>query len=132
MSRRLPLAGVLGLVLLCVASRGGAADSVRPVEEQNRIDYLIGEVKRSTATFLRNGAEHTGARAASHLARKLRYAGKRVQTARDFIVGIATKSETSGKIYEIRWPDGRRQPLGEWLRSRLAAYEKTRTPTPPR
>ena len=101
-----------------------AATAVRPAPEQSKIDYLIGEVKGSPATFLRNGAEHTGTRAGAHLARKLRFAGKRVQTARDFIVGIASKSQASGKPYEIRWPDGRRQPLAEWLTSRLALYEK--------
>lgn len=128
----LRLAGALASVLLGIAAVSGAANPVRPLGEQNRIDYLIGEVKRSAAVFLRNDAEHTAVRAASHLARKLRYAGKRVQTAEEFIAGIATKSETSGKIYEIRWPKGRRQPLAEWLRSRLAAYEKARTPPPPR
>ena len=101
-----------------------AASAVRPIPEQNKIDYLMREVKASPATFLRNGGEHTGTRAAAHLARKLRFAGKRVQTARDFIVGIATKSEQSGKRYEIRWPDGRLQPLAEWLTARLAIYEK--------
>lgn len=115
-----------------MTARVWAADPVRPLEEQKKIDYLIGEVKRSTARFLRNGDEHTAPRAAAHLARKLRFAGKRVQSARDFIVGIATKSETSGRVYEIRWPDGRRQPLAEWLRSRLAAYENAKTPPPPR
>lgn len=131
MNRRLRLAGVLSVVLVALAAQARGASPVRPLEEQSKIDYLIGEVKRSTATFLRNGAEHTATRAASHLARKLRFAGKRVQTARDFIAGIASKSETTGKIYEIRWPDGRRQPLAEWLRSRLSAYEKARTPLPP-
>jgi hypothetical protein len=114
---------VFVLVLAGVAT-ASAASAVRPSREQTKIDYLIGEVRGSSATFLRNGAEHTGSRAAAHLARKLRFAGKRVQTARDFIVGIASKSETSGKPYEIRWPDGRRQPLAEWLTARLVLYEK--------
>ena len=128
MTRRFRPAWILGLVLLGLTARAWAADPVRPLEEQKKIDYLIGEVKGSTATFLRNGAEHKAPQAAAHLARKLRYAGKRVQSARDFIVGIATKSETSGKAYEIRWPNGRRQALADWLRSRLAAYEKSKTP----
>lgn len=118
---------LLGLVLAGAGARASAAD-VRPVEEQTKIDYLIGEVKRSPATFLRNGREHTGSRAASHLARKLRFAGRRVRTVRDFIVGIASRSEESGKPYEIRWPDGRRQRLGDWLTARLAAYEKEHPP----
>lgn len=126
MPRSVRVASLVALVVLFLGHGGrlSAATAVRPVPEQNKIDYLIGEVKGSPATFLRNGAEHTGIRAAAHLARKLRFAGKRVQTARDFIVGIASKSEQSGKPYEIRWPDGRRQRLAEWLTARLANYEK--------
>jgi len=123
------------LVALTLAGRGApasAASAVRPAHEQKKIEYLIGQVKGSSATFLRNGGEHTASRAASHLERKLRYAGKRVQTARDFIVGIASKSQTSGKPYEIRWPDGRRQRLAEWLTARLAVYEKEHPPPSPR
>ena len=133
MTRPLPTAAaaLLGLVLAgCGAA--SAASAVRPVEEQNKIDYLLGQVKSSSATFLRNGAEHKASRAASHLARKLRFAGKRVQTAREFIVGIASKSEESGKPYEIRWPDGRRQRLAEWLTSRLTVYEKEHPARPRR
>ena len=126
MPRSVRLASLVALVAFASGPCAplSAATTVRPVPEQNKIDYLIGEVKRSPATFLRNGADHTGIRAAAHLARKLRFAGNRVQTARDFIVGIASNSETSGKPYEIRWPDGRRQPLAEWLTARLALYEK--------
>ena len=127
MSRSVRTAALIGL-LLAGFERGSAASSVRPVAEQSKIDYLIGQVKASPATFLRNGAEHKASRAASHLARKLRFAGKRVQTAREFIVGIATKSEESGKPYEIRWPDGRRERLAEWLTARLLVYEKEHLP----
>ncbi|MDQ5857028.1 MAG: DUF5329 domain-containing protein [Acidobacteriota bacterium] len=128
-SVRAVTAALLGLVLGGVGAPASAASAVRPVEEQNRIDYLLGQVKTSSATFLRNGGEHKASRAASHLSRKLRFAGKRVQTVREFIVGIASKSEESGKPYEIRWPDGRRQRLAEWLTARLAVYEKEHPPS---
>jgi len=126
MPRAVRFASLVALVVVFTGPHAplSAATAVRPLPEQNKIDYLISEVRSSPATFLRNGAEHTGIRAAAHLARKLRFAGKRVQTARDFIVGIASKSESSGKPYEIRWPDGRRQPLAEWLAARLVLYEK--------
>jgi hypothetical protein len=61
----------------------------------------------------------------------LNFAGKRVQTSRQFIVGIASHSEESGKAYEIRWPDGHRQPLAEWLLERLDFYEKSHVPGTP-
>ena len=100
------------------------AAPVRPAAEQTKIDFLLGEVRNANGTFLRNGREHTPARSAAHLARKLKFAGRRVRTVRDFIAWIATRSSDSGKIYEVRWPDGKKQPLAEWLLARLAAYEK--------
>ncbi len=127
------VAASLGIALLAgLGATARAATAVRPVEEQSKIDYLLGQVKGSSGTFLRNGREHTSARAASHLARKLRFAGKRVQTAREFIIGIASRSEESGTPYEIRWTDGRRQRLAEWLTARLGTYEKEHAPRPRR
>lgn len=107
-----------------------AGPPVRPVAEQTKIDFLLGEVKASPATFIRNGREYPAGRAASHLSTKLKFAGRRVQSARQFIVGVASHSQDSGKPYEIRWPDGRRQPLAEWLLERLDSYEKEQGPAP--
>ncbi len=126
------IAGFLAIVIAGLGVTASAAGAIRPVAEQNKIDYLLGQVKASSGKFLRNGREHRADRAASHLARKLRFAGKRVQTAREFIVGIASRSEESGDPYEIRWTDGRRQPLAEWLTARLGIYEKEHPPRPPR
>lgn len=120
----LALAGVL-------ASPIFAARLVRPVGEQTKIDYLVGEVRKSPAIFLRNGREYPAGRAASHLATKLKFAVKRVQTARDFVLGIASRSEETGKPYEIRWPNGKRQPLSEWLFEQLEYYEKEHLPKTP-
>jgi hypothetical protein len=107
-----------------IASAASAKRPVRPVEEQTKIDFLVGEVRNSRAIFVRNGREYPASRAASHLSTKLKLAGRRVQNARQFVIGIASHSEETGKPYEIRWPDGRRQPLAEWLLARLELYEK--------
>jgi hypothetical protein len=107
-----------------IASPATAKHPVRPGEEQTKIDFLVGEVRNSPAIFIRNGREYTASRAASHLSTKLKFAGRRVQNARQFVIGIASHSEETGKPYEIRWPDGRRQPLAEWLLARLELYEK--------
>jgi hypothetical protein len=123
--------GVAASVVLALAlADHAAAKPVRPVEAQTKIDFLIGEVKSSQAVFIRNGKEYRADRAASHLARKLKSAGRRVQTVRQFIIGIASHSEESGKPYEIRWPDGSRQPLSEWLLERLDFCEKEHLPRP--
>lgn len=124
-----PRAAAILALAGALASLGFAARLVRPVREQTKIDYLVGEVRKSPAIFLRNGREYPAGRAASHLATKLRFAGKKVQTTRDFVLGIASRSEETGKPYEIRWPNGKRQPLSAWLLERLEYYEKEHLPT---
>lgn len=96
----------------------------RPEAEQAKIDWLLSEVGKTTAVFIRNGKEYDGAQAVAHLKMKLFFAGRRVQTVRQFIVAVASRSEASGKPYEIRLPDGMQGPLQEWLLERLSVYEK--------
>ena len=118
-------------LFVALAAPAFAGPPVRPVAEQTKIDFLLGEVKASPATFIRNGRAYPAGRAASHLSTKLKFAGRRVQSARQFIVGIASHSEESGKPYEIRWPDGRREALAKWLLERLEFYERENVPGVP-
>jgi len=111
---------ILGLFLTALA----LAAATRPAAEQEAIDWLLSEVKGSDAVFIRNGSEYDGEKAAAHLKSKLFWAGKRVQTARNFIVGVASHSEASGKPYEIRSRDGKQRPLEAWLLERLEIFEK--------
>jgi hypothetical protein len=110
------------VVLLLFSSLLLAAS--RPAEEQVKIDWLLAEIKSSDAVFIRNGKEYDGEKAAAHVKSKLWWAGKRVQTAREFIVGVASHSEETGKPYEIRTKDGSQRPLEKWLLERLVVYEK--------
>jgi hypothetical protein len=116
--KRAPLFLALFLVALPLAA------AKRPSVEQQKIDWLLSEIERSDSAFLRNGAEYDGHKAASHLKTKLFWAGSRVQTARDFVLGVCSRSEASGKPYEIRLKSGTTQPLGTWLLERLEAFEK--------
>jgi len=108
----------------------------RPAAEQAKIDWLLMEIQNSKATFIRNGSEYDAVKAVSHLKTKLLFAGRRVQTVRQFIVGVASHSEETGKPYEIRQPDGKQGPMETWLLERLAVFEKgaalQRSPVPPR
>lgn len=114
---------------LTVLLPGMLLAATRPAGEQEKIDFLISEVQHSDAVFIRNGSEYDGEKAASHLKSKLWFAGKRVQTARDFIMGVASHSEESGKPYEIRRKGAAAtRPLGDWLVERLVEYEKGATP----
>ena len=113
--------GSLILALLLAALALAAA--TRPASEQERIDWLLAEVRGSDALFVRNGKEYDGPQAAAHLKSKLSWAGKRVQTARAFIVGVASHSEASGQPYQILQKDGTRELLEKWLLQRLAVFE---------
>jgi len=112
----------LGLGALLAAAAVLAAS--RPEAEQTKIDWLLAEVGNSKAIFIRNGKEYDASRAVSHLKTKLLFAGKRVQNARQFIGGVASHSEETGKPYEIRLSDGTQKPMQVWLLERLAVYEK--------
>jgi hypothetical protein len=96
----------------------------RPAAEQTKIEWLLAEIGNSKATFIRNGQEYDASKAVSHLKTKLFFAGRRVQTVRQFIVGVASHSEETGKPYEIRLPDGTQKPMQVWLMERLLVYEK--------
>ena len=97
----------------------------RDTREQQRIDYLMQSLSSlKGAVFIRNGKEYSGEKASAHVKSKLWWAGKRVQTVREFIVGVASRSEATGKPYEIRMKNGTQGPLEKWLLGRLAVYEK--------
>ena len=123
---------LVAFVMLAITAAAVAAS--RPAGEQSKIDWLLDQVGGSGATFIRNGQEYEAKKAVSHLKQKLWFAGGRVQTAHDFIVGCATHSEQSGKIYEVRFADGKQRPLADWLNERLADLEKGKAvpekPTP--
>ena len=111
---------------LLVVSSAAASGSPRSASEQSKIEWLLSGIRTSKATFIRNGKGYKAEKAASHLKRKLSFAGGRVRTAREFIRGIATRSEESGEPYTIRFKHGQTQLLGEWLQERLEAFERSR------
>ncbi len=90
------------------------------------IDELIAYVQKSDVRFIRSGTEYSGTEGAAHLRKKLSAAGDRVKTTDDFINGIATKSYLNGKLYLVKFPDGRTQPTGEWLQAHLAETRKSK------
>ncbi len=113
--------------LVLSLTTAAALGASRPAAEQAKIDWLLAEIGNSKATFIRNGVEYKSEKAVSHLKTKLLFAGKRVQNARQFIVGVAARSSETGKPYEIRETDGKRMPMETWLLARLAEYEKGKT-----
>jgi hypothetical protein len=119
------------LLPLLICARALVGSETRPAAEQAKIDRLLQRVRDSDAVFLRNGKEYGGKQAAAHLQTKLLLAGSRVQTARDFVRSVATRSERSGEPYRIRLSAGGSFALRDWLLERLVELEHPpREPVP--
>lgn len=99
--------------------------AISPVETA-KIEALIAHVAAlQGARFIRNGDAHPPAEAADHLRMKWEKAGKRVQTAEDFIRLCASQSYLSGKPYQIQLANGQVSDAGPYLRRQLALMTGT-------
>lgn len=106
-----------------------AAEAVHsePVNNsQQAIEYMIGYVARSGATFIRNGKSYTANEAAAHLKSKYDYFKRDIATPEDFIRLAGSKSELSGKPYQVQTQDGHFVASADWLRQILTEYRITR------
>jgi len=103
--------------------------------EQYKIEALIkhvGDLK--DAKFVRNGSTYEPATAVRFLRGKWDANKTGVKTASDFIDKVATKSESSGKPYLLRFSDGKEIPSREFLFDELKKNRKltqTANPAPP-
>ncbi len=98
--------------------------SFAPLSEPVKIEALIISVEQLPgAVFIRNGSEYSADKAADHLRMKLRYAGKRIKTADDFITNLATGSSMSGQPYHIRFADGHTVESAVYFREQLKWIE---------
>jgi hypothetical protein len=91
--------------------------------EDAKVEYLIERVRKSPYTFVRNGSEHMSNQAAEHLTHKYRKAKERINTARQFIEHLATRSSSSGKLYMMKLPKEIAYPTGEILENELEILE---------
>jgi hypothetical protein len=104
---------------------------------KREIDYLIGKIEHSGCRFERNGEAYDATQAGEHMRMKLNRAGDRIQTAENFIDGIASKSYLSGKPYRLLCPDLPAEDANAWLTRALRDYRqsgaasKQTAPTPP-
>ena len=98
------------------------------LSEAQKIAALIHSVETlKGAVFIRNGTEYDAAKAASHLRRKLDYAGDRIQTANQFIDQLATGSSMTGKPYKIRYANGTTVESAVYFREQLRKLEAPAT-----
>lgn len=93
--------------------------SEAPADGDETIQLLIVAVETSGCTFIRNNKRHNAGDAADHLRLKLRRGGRYADTPEEFIENLASKSSWTGKPYFMDCPGSEKQPVNQWLRSRL-------------
>ncbi len=95
-----------------------------PAAEKQKIETLIKQVgDLKEAKFVRNGSTYEPASAVRFLRGKWNANKAEVKNARDFIDKVATKSDTSGKPYLMRFHDGKEIPSREFLLAELKKIE---------
>lgn len=112
------------LFALLLFSPGTARSEPQQLSLQ-AIQYLIDYVGRSDSTFIRNGKSYSAKEAAAHLRSKFEYFKRDIQTPEDFIRLAGSKSELSGKPYEVKTSSGQLLPSAEWLGRLLTDYRST-------
>ncbi len=103
--------------------------------EEQKIQFLLEKIENFEGTFIRNGQEHESKRAREHLEYKLRQAQrtfwffgpKKPVSAQVFIEKIASESSMTGKIYQIKYKDGKIFPAEHWLKKKLKEFKKKST-----
>ena len=91
--------------------------------EKGAIQYLIGLVRESNATFIRNGKKHTSFQAAKLLEYKQRKLSASTVTAEEFVRYAASYSSTSGEPYYLQYSSQKKCPLGRILINELEAVK---------
>jgi hypothetical protein len=88
--------------------------------EKQDIEKLIDAVENlGGAVFVRNGKEYPPSAAAKFLRGKWRKHAAHIRTAEDFIRIVASKSSTTGRVYVVRFTDGREMTTEAFLRGQL-------------
>jgi hypothetical protein len=113
------------LFALLLAAVAALAQATPSASEQKLIDTLILRVSNmKTMTFMRNGDEHNAADAAKHMQAKFDHFKDEIVTAEDFIDRCASRSEMTGKPYQVKMPNGAVRDAKEFLTAELHTLRK--------
>jgi len=101
-------------------------EPARPaLTEKQTITALLEAISKSqNLTFIRNDKEYPTYAARQLMEGKLKKAGNPVKTAENFIEQVGTRSSTTGRVYLIKFADGRTTESAFWLRARLKEIEQ--------
>ena len=113
------------LFALLLAAVAALAQATPSASEQKLIDALILRVSNmKTMTFMRNGDEHSAADAAKHMKAKFDHFKDEIVTAEDFIDRCASRSEMTGKPYQVKLHNGAVKDAQEFLNAELRTLRK--------
>jgi hypothetical protein len=101
-----------------------------PQQVQAEVNHLLAYVATSGCAFIRNGAHYDGQRAEAHLRDKYLalVADGRIQTAEDFVAKAASRSNLTGRPYEVRCAAAAPQPSATWLLEELLRFRNRSSP----
>jgi len=91
------------------------------------IAHLLGFIRASACLFIRNGDPYDGPAAARHVADKYDYYRDEIDSADAFIDRAASRSQLSGRAYQVSCPGATLLPARDWLRHELASYRAGNT-----
>jgi hypothetical protein len=95
-----------------------------PEQQKPEVQHLLDFVEQSDCIMVRNGDEHDGKKALSHIQRKYDYFRDDIKTTEDFIKYSATKSTMSGKYYTVKCPGKEEMRSQDWLLDELKRYRE--------
>ncbi|MCX8037017.1 MAG: DUF5329 domain-containing protein [Candidatus Sumerlaeia bacterium] len=102
----------------------GSSPAKTALTEQQKIAALLDAVsKAKDLTFIRNDAEWPASAARQLMESKYGKAKDNIKTVEEFIEQIASRSSTTGRVYQVKFKDGRTTESAYWLRARLKEIE---------
>lgn len=122
----------LGLMLLLATGPATAQSSGKGVvgkKVEQEIAHLLGFIRSSACLFIRNGDPYDGPAAAEHVQDKYDYYRDQIDSADAFIDRAASRSQLSGRAYQVSCPGAALLPARDWLSRELASY-RAHTPSP--
>jgi hypothetical protein len=114
------------LILLLIISSIQIVNADVPPEQKAEVEHLLEFVVQSDCIMVRNGEEHAGEKAVSHIQVKYDYFKEKITTTEEFIEYSATKSTMSGKYYTVRCPGQEEMRTQDWLMEELTTFREKR------
>jgi hypothetical protein len=95
-----------------------------PAAQKGEVDHLLKFVEQSDCIMIRNGTEHDGKEALSHIQVKYDYFRNNIKSTEDFIKFSASKSTMSGRYYTVKCPGKEEMKSRDWLLNELESFRQ--------